>query len=91
MPRNVTSLSMRNINEKCMINIINYKHKKRLIIIIILIVAPASMLTLSGIYLLLAVTMNPFLGLITLGRSLGFTYPIQSSSDFVPSRTLHPV
>ena len=35
MPRNVTSLSMRNINEKCMINIINYKHKKRLIIIII--------------------------------------------------------
>ena len=36
MPRNVTSLSMRNINEKCMINIINYKHKKRLIIIIII-------------------------------------------------------
>ena len=36
MPRNVTSLSMRNINEKFMINIINYNHKKRLIIIIII-------------------------------------------------------
>lgn len=55
------------------------------------IVAPMSLFDLSGITLLLAVTIKPFLGLMTLGSSFELTIPFQSLSLLVPSMILHPI